>query len=334
MAAHRSSVRISVGLATALGLLVFFPPRAFAAETARSIGSLTPDQRNHLPDNTQVTLPRRGTVTLGTLRAEHRARLDRFSRAGMWGKRVAERMALSKPKALSSASATAIHGSSTLPPGAIQNSSVVAQGGANTKSVTNANAAGQPPQKQGGGVSLSKAGAGGGSRVAAPPPSDLNGPAKHTNIFQWTLIARPSHNGPLPLDYVAFCNAVTASACIYVPPNTTFTTYTPNPNGYNRFLIDVDPLITDPGVCFSFGGVLDGQQQCEFTYFWVQQISFKPGLTPAIVAYCPESGGDYNPKPQLGWILAFANMDAAPNGATTWTGSTPQTCVLQAWISQ
>jgi hypothetical protein len=240
----------------------------------------------------------------------------------MWGKRVAERMALSKPNPLSSASATALHSPSAVPPGTIQNSPVVAQGGANTKSVTKANAAGQPPQKQGGGVSLSKT------------PSDLNGPAKHTNIVQWTLIARPSYNGPLPLDYVQFCNAVTASACIYVPPNTTFTTYTPNPNGYNRFLIDVDPLITDPGVCFSFGGVLDGQQQCEFTYFWVQQISFKPGLTPSIVAYCAEPGGDYNPKPQLGWILAFANMEAAPNGATTWTAATPQTCVLQAWISQ
>ena len=328
-----TSVRALVCLAASLGLLCFSPLRSLGNESARSIGSLTPDQRNHLPDNTQVTLPRRGTVTLGTLRAEHRARLDRFSRAGMWGKRVAERMALSKPNALSRASAPAIHGPSA-PPGAIQNSPVVAQGGANTKSVTNANAAGQLPQKQGGGVSLSKAGAGGGSRVGAPPPSDLNGPAKHTNIFQWTLIARPSYNGPLPLDYVAFCNAVTASACIYVPPNTTFTTYTPNPNGYNRFLIDVDPLITDPGVCFSFGGVLDGQQQCEFTYFWVQQISFSPGLTPSIVAYCPEPNADYNPKPQLGWILAFANMDAAPNGATTWTGATPQTCVLQAWISQ
>src|SRR6516162_6109723 len=95
-----TSVRTLLCLAASLGLLCFLPLPSLGNESARSIGSLTPDQRNHLPDNTQVTLPRRGTVTLGTLRAEHRARMERFSRADLWGKRVAERMP--KPTPLSS----------------------------------------------------------------------------------------------------------------------------------------------------------------------------------------------------------------------------------------
>src|SRR5215472_1020590 len=93
------SLRTLVRLAAALGLLCLLPARSFGGETTRSIGSLTPDERMHLPESTQVTVFKR-TVTLGTLRAEHRARMERFSRAALWGKRVAER--ISKPGPASS----------------------------------------------------------------------------------------------------------------------------------------------------------------------------------------------------------------------------------------
>src|SRR5215469_4026446 len=86
-------------------LLLGSSTRLSGADAARPIRSLTVAERANLPDNTKVTLPWRGTVTLGQLRAEHRARLERFSRAGVWGKRLADRMP--KPAPLTGAASNA-----------------------------------------------------------------------------------------------------------------------------------------------------------------------------------------------------------------------------------
>ena len=315
------SVRSLVQLVAALSFLC--PPlRSFGGDTTRSIGSLTPDQRMHLPDNTQVTVLKR-TVTLGTLRAEHRARMERFSRAGLWGKRIAEK--ISKPGPASSQKAQGV------PPGPsassldlAANQVTVGDGkpgrppvtGHQKSGASNTTAAAQPQQQ--GASPLSKSGAG----------SAGNNPGRGTSALLTALIPRQTYNQPVPADYTAFCNAALASACIYLPPNTIFTPdINGNPNSYNRDVIDVDPFITDQTTCSSLGGTLDGQQQCEFKYFYGQQTTFKQGLTLTTAASCDQPSY-YVLHPELGWIVVAY---PPPSGFTITTGATPITCVLQAW---
>jgi hypothetical protein len=292
------------------------------------MGSLTPDQRLHLPDNTQVTVLKR-TATLGTLRAEHRARMERFSRAALWGKRVAEK--ISKPGPASTQK------SANVPPNPSTYSLDHATGqvtfgdgkpgrppvtghqkaGAINQSATTTTAAAQPQQQ--GAAPLSKSGAG----------SAGNSPAKGTSAVLSRLIPRQTYNQPIPADYTAFCNAALATACIYLPPNTIFTPdYLGDPTTYNRYVIDVDPFITDQATCSSLGGTLDGQQQCEFKYFYGQETLFQKGVTLTTATSCDQPSYVVL-HPELGWIVvSYPN----PSGfVTITTGATPVTCVLQAW---
>jgi hypothetical protein len=142
--------------------------RLSGADTARPIRSLTVAERANLPDNTKVTLSRRGTVTLGQLRAEHRARLEPFSRAGVWGKRLADRMPKPSPLTGAAINAQSVLVNSQPPAGnkvvsngilQPQNSSALGQGGGiqNTSGpcgVTTTNAAAAGQQNPNGGVLL------------------------------------------------------------------------------------------------------------------------------------------------------------------------------------
>jgi hypothetical protein len=313
------SVRVFIlgSLTITVGILCFLHLRAFGEETARSIGSLTPDQRNHLPEGTKVTLPGRGTVTLGTLREEHRARMERFSRAALWGKRVAERMPKPTPVSSLSAQNGVQPGRTTgSKAGAIQNSSALPQQPPARP--------GQPQQKQGGAVVFSKSNASGGSAATG-----LNASAKAVTAVQSTLVPRQAYNVPIPKDYTAFCNAAQASACVYLPPNTTVTTdYTSNLNNPNAFVLDVDPLITDPATCTSLGGSLDSMQQCVFKYFSNQQTNFKyPGGTPSWAYNCDP--GYYRLDVKDGMV----SVDVGFFTPYT-TGAAPFDCVIQLWFNQ
>jgi hypothetical protein len=293
-----TSVRSLVCWAAALGLVCFLPLRSFCKETTRSIASLTPDQRNHLPANTQVALPGRGTVTLGMLRAEHGTRMERFSRAGQWGKRVAERM----PKATQVPGLSATHGPTQ------QKQSGPLGGGP----LSNADAG--PPSK-GSGVRK------GGSGIAQ------NSVATAV-LTDFVLVQRQTYNIPIPKDYTDFCNAAQASVCIYLPPNATFATEDFTLPG-DILVNDVDPLITDPAACRSFGGSLDGMQQCVFKYFFYQQTNFKyPGGKASWAVQC-DPGAGHGLNPELGTVWA----DTGRNPPLT-TGAAPLSCVVQLWFNQ
>ena len=94
MTIHGPSFRTVLLSTTAFCLLFFSAPRSFGAEEARPIASLTPEERSTgLPDSTMVTLKSGRTATLGVLRAERRARLERFAKAAELGKMVAAKLA-------------------------------------------------------------------------------------------------------------------------------------------------------------------------------------------------------------------------------------------------
>jgi hypothetical protein len=81
-------------------------------------------------------------------------------------------------------------------------------------------------------------------------------------------------------DYQAFCQAAAASGCLYFP----------GPAGYfshlagqkPNLLFDYDPLVTDPGVCGSQGGIIvsaNSPAGCAYGYPYTYSSNFNPGPT-------------------------------------------------------
>lgn len=79
-------------------------------------------------------------------------------------------------------------------------------------------------------------------------------------------------------DYQAFCGTVVASGCLYFP----------GPAGYfsrisgqdPNLLFDYDPLITDPSVCRSQGGIIltsNSPAGCAYGYPYTYSSQFNPG---------------------------------------------------------
>ena len=88
------AIRFCSAVAATVLLITSFCPRiAFATDAARPLSSLTADERMRLPDNTMVKLASGKSASLGTLRAEHKARLERFANAEALGRSVAARLA-------------------------------------------------------------------------------------------------------------------------------------------------------------------------------------------------------------------------------------------------
>jgi hypothetical protein len=67
------------------------------AQGPRPIASLSPAERNQLPDGTQVTLPSGDIVTLGVLRAQHNAHMHAFTAAAGLGRAIAEKLSRQTP---------------------------------------------------------------------------------------------------------------------------------------------------------------------------------------------------------------------------------------------
>ncbi|HMF92077.1 MAG TPA: hypothetical protein VKL40_15640 [Candidatus Angelobacter sp.] len=92
----KCSLRALLGLASGLVALLAMTPVVAAAsadQTPRAIGSITIVELQSLPDSTTVKLDSGRVVSLGTLRAEHRARMERFSRATALGQATAAKLA-------------------------------------------------------------------------------------------------------------------------------------------------------------------------------------------------------------------------------------------------
>jgi len=128
----------------AAGLIFFSALPSFCADTTRPLKSLTVDERMHLPDDTLVTLPWRRTVTLGTLREEHRARMEAFRRATAWGKTVGGTITKPAPAAGGSSKAVGVTAQQPAGGGSLQLGGAGLGGGIQSNQIGANAALGQP----------------------------------------------------------------------------------------------------------------------------------------------------------------------------------------------
>ena len=89
MRTHVVSIRAFLSLAAVVCVAFFSSQEMAGSEKARPVASLTAQDRLNLPASTQVMLQSGKTVTLATLRAEHQARLQRFTSAAALGRTTA-----------------------------------------------------------------------------------------------------------------------------------------------------------------------------------------------------------------------------------------------------
>jgi hypothetical protein len=168
---------------------------------------------------------------------------------------------------------------------------------------------------------------------SAHQPNAKNAPvekASATTGMPTTLVPMPDMNkvvsGPIPSDYMGFCQAANASACVYLPANTTFDTYQ-FPHGL-AVAVTEDLFIFDPGVCAADGGSwISDQSVCVFTYPVSELTNFKPGVGLSQKADCSGQGFTYGVDPR-GAILIDGHVQDENRFIT---GSSARTCVIQVW---
>lgn len=283
-----TSVRFVLCIAAvALGHLAF-AARVLAGEAARPVASMSLQDRQRLPDNTMVKLKSGRTATLGVLRAEHQARMARFSRAAALGRMAAGR--LSKPLPVSTE------------PNRAATQKIQSATGPGTKS----NGTNKAPV----GPAITEA-----SRSIARPFYSVPFQIANTPL------------APVPKDYMDFCKAAEATACIYLPADTTLTAFQGDPTTSTSYAWDEDALITDAGVCKFDGGLVWGGG-CLFYYPVIHVVDFKPTGTLSTAAAC-----DAPSKYLLDAKGAIKASYPYPS-VTFTTGGAPITCVAQVWISR
>jgi hypothetical protein len=287
---------------TALSVLCFCPLRLLAAETARPITALTLEQRMNLPETTQVRFKSGRTTTLGALRAEHRARMESFQQASALGRALAARLKAGANNSAVMTSRSAVPAPGVGKPGnttAMKNSAVIA----------NPNA-------------------------AIPPPKAA---ARTSFVLPKTLVPLPdisskSPVGILPRDYRDFCKAAESSACLYLPPNTSFWAGQYVSSKITPFVAASDPLIMDANVCAYDGGSLDPQYGCTFYYPMGEVTNFIPNAPISSNASCdPSAHYVIDPKGAVQVIFTatvYTNLEAFT------TPQAPVTCAVQVWLSQ
>jgi hypothetical protein len=264
-------VTAALALVLALAPLPLSPAPLPAA--ARSISLLSPQERQRLPDNTAVMVGKR-SVTLGVLRAEHAARVQRFAQAKAMGRATASKLAPQPAMLHRVASGTPIN--RMIPPG--------------------------------------------GALVPFKGPSTAGG---------WPA------GFPLPKDYLDYCTAANATACLYLPGNST---YYAAPKG--GLAVSVDPLIFDKAVCDFDGGQLNISPDfpgCAFYYPYDYAMNFVPsGTSVSSKMSCAQpSTATVDPR---GAIEVKYPMQASGGGGFGFS-LTPNaigaqvTCVVQAYIN-
>jgi hypothetical protein len=122
-----------------------------------------------------------------------------------------------------------------------------------------------------------------------------------------------------------FCNAASATACIYLPANTTFSALGFQTVGNAVYAGDEDPLITDTNLCADDGGRTDAGGGCLFVYPVSFFGDFKPAGTLSTNASC-DPPGTYVVDPK-GAVKVDSNQSLPLT-----TGSMPVTCVVQVWM--
>ncbi len=270
--------------ATFLCVAFFSSPPLLGNVKARPISSLTAEERARLPDNTQVTLESGKTVSLGTLRAEHRARLERFSRAAALGKIAAGKLSPHPAPRTQISSTGAGKAGSSAPPG---------------KAV--------------------------GGRTAQVSPNISLPPA----LVPFQFSASKNSGFPVPRDYLDFCQAANASACIYQPANATFKKIV-RPEEHKSSALEQDFLI-DRAICEFDGGQFGAadpaspaaRDVCNFFYPMEQTTSFKPtGPLDTSTVCDPPAKYIVDPKGAV-----QVSIETAVS-----TGPTPVSCIVQVWI--
>ena len=132
-------------------------------------------------------------------------------------------------------------------------------------------------------------------------------------------------NKPLPRDYVAACT--NATACLYLPGNTTFWGYQ-DIAFTSEGVLDRDFLIVDSGVCASDGGSMNGNGWCEFAYPVVVLENFKPAGKLSTTGQC-DSPMQFT-LDQMGAIKVWYDPPIY-NAFDTFTSQNALTCTIQVW---
>jgi hypothetical protein len=135
----------------------------------------------------------------------------------------------------------------------------------------------------------------------------------------------PLAKGTIPNDYVDFCKAANASACLYLPANAGLTD-PPLDLPLTWWVQDFDYLITDNNVCKGNGGypTLGG---CAFYYPINHTINFVPtGQISSTVSCEPPSVTQLDPKGAAKVVYPF--------NAGTLNLAVPVSCVMQVWMSK
>jgi len=117
------------------------------------------------------------------------------------------------------------------------------------------------------------------SGARSGPSAPSNGPGVATLVGSAQVPMKP--NPHAAADYQAFCKAAAASACLYFPgPTAAFRVI---PGQDPNILYDSDPLVTDPGVCNSQGGIIQSGQNagCAYGYPYTYTSNFNPGPASA-----------------------------------------------------
>jgi len=314
MTTHRYLATL-MHFATVLLFLVGFAPQSFCGSTSRPITSLTADERMKLPGETQVTLHSGRTTTLAVLRKEHELRMQRFKTAAQLGRAIAGK--LTKPAAEIK---TALAPQASVPD--------LKQSARGAGSKTGTGATGQ--QMPGNAISLKGAvkpasGASASSVEAAPrpPASAMN---RLITMVPDQYIASQSF---LPRDYLAACSGP-ATACLYLPANTSLNVVATVAATINLVAEDEDPLITDQSGCFYDGGSID-DGTCVFRYPLSVLENFKPAGKLSTTASCDPSMQFI--LDQMGAIKVWFGGPPA-SGVSITTQSNPVTCAVQVWVSQ
>jgi hypothetical protein len=299
MSIHRTSKGLQ---ATLFLILLCSPLRSFCGETVRSIATLTLQERMNLPDSTQVTLKWGRTTTLGALRAEHRARMESFQQASALGRALAARL-----KASTNTNAV------MNPPGAAPVLGAGKPG--NTTAMKNFAVIANP-------------------NAASPPPKAA---ATTSFVLPRTLVPLPdisskSPNGILPGDYRDFCKAAGSSACIYLPPNTSFWPGEWVGSKNTPFVAASDPLIMDPSVCAYDGGSLDPYYGCIFYYPMGEVTNFIPNAPISSNASCDPAA--HYVVDAKGAVQVRFTATAYTNLEVFTTPQAPVTCAVQVWLWQ
>jgi hypothetical protein len=264
-------------------------PAQTPSQGPRPIASLSPAERNQLPDGTQVTLPSGKIVTLGMLRAWHTAHTQAFTAASSMGRTIADKLSKQTP--------------------------------ASGQAAGNLNPPAGPSGTSRAGTTRSS--------VDQPPPHQI----PVTQVGPVTLVAFQPPPGPVPWDYLNFCNAAQATVCLYFPADAScFVTGTTG--------ICDDYMVTDAALCSSFGGtyqpwysngdVPGAAAACRYSYPLLQRRSFAPTGPAAVVAVCEWGHYKFDPKGEVD-----ADAVSAPYRVSGYVFSTPpgtglpNSCVVQ-----